>query len=387
VKRLILSACALRFFDTFLLIVPFYTVMFAEKGLSPSQIGAALGAWSATGLVLEIPCGVLADRMSRRWLLAISQLLRSMGFLIWLAHPSFWGFLAGLMLWGMKSATMSGGFEAVVYDELKRLGREADYARVFGRTRAARAVGLVAASLSAAAAVKLGYPALIWASAAAGVAAAGSALFLPAAPHAMPAANWSYFGHLKRGAAEAVRLPGVPAMITFIAGFQAVAYACADYWQLLGRDVGLPRPAIAVFIAAMSTAEAVGSLLAHRIRRLRIGGLYGLAIVAGLAIAAAGATYRAWSVVFPIAYMGLYHLVDVNFDARFQHALQAQTRATVASVKGFATQCANGVLIVGFGLVAQAFAYRVSFLVYGLALAGLGAGYGLVRSLPAPRPR
>src|SRR6185437_7308699 len=123
-------------------------------------------------------------------------------------------------------------------------------------------IGLVAASLSAAAAVRFGYPALIVASAAAGVAAAGSALFLPAAPRAAAVADWSYFGHLRRGAAEAVRLPGVPAMIAFIAGFQAVVYACADYWQLLGRDVGLPRPAIAVFIAAMSTAEAVGSLLA-----------------------------------------------------------------------------------------------------------------------------
>ncbi len=28
-----------------------------------------------------------------------------------------------------------------------------------------------------------------------------------------------------------------------------------------------------------------------------------------------------------------------------------ETRATVASVKGFTTQCANGVLILGFGLV------------------------------------
>ena len=56
--RLLLGACALRFLDAFVLILPFYTVMFAEKGLSPAQIGLALGAWSATGLVLEIPCGV-----------------------------------------------------------------------------------------------------------------------------------------------------------------------------------------------------------------------------------------------------------------------------------------------------------------------------------------
>lgn len=375
-RRLVLSACALRFLDSFLLIVPFYTVMFAEKGLSPAQIGLVLGAWSATGLVLEIPCGVLADCMSRRWLLAISQVLRAAGFLVWLAFPGFWGFLVGLTLWGMKSATMSGAFEAVVYDELKALGREAEYAKVFGRAKAARGVGLVAASLTAAVAAPLGYGPLIIASAISGLAAAGAALALPSAPRAVTVADWSYLSHLGRGAREAISLPGIPALIVFIAGVQAVAYATADYWQLFGRDVGLPKPAIALFIAAMATAEAVGSLLSHRIRHLDPRWLYGLTCLGGLSIVAAAATFQPWSVALPLIYMGLYSLVDVSADARFHHALRGETRATVASVKGFTTQCANGVLILGFGLVAQASAYRMSFLTYGAGLTLLGVVYG-----------
>lgn len=374
-RRLLLSACALRFLDTFLLIVPFYTVMFAEKGLSPAQIGLVLGAWSATGLLLEIPCGVLADRISRRWLLAASQLLRASGFLVWVAFPGFWGFLIGLTLWGMKSATMSGAFEAVVYDELKALGRQGEYARVFGAAKAARGVGLVAASLTAAVAAPLGYGPLIVASALSGVAAAGAALLLPAAPRAVTVADWSYLSHLTRGAREAISLPGIPALIAFIAGVQAVAYATADYWQLFGRDVGLPKSAIALFIAAMATAEAIGSVLSHRVRRVDPGWLYGVTVLGGLCMVAAAATFQTWSVIFPLAYMGLYSLADVSADARFHHALRGETRATVASLKGFATQCANGVLILGFGLVAQVSAYRVSFLTYGAGLTLLGAGY------------
>lgn len=374
-RRLLLSACALRFLDTFLLIVPFYTVMFAEKGLSPAQIGLVLGAWSLTGLLLEIPCGVLADRMSRRWLLAISQLLRAAGFLVWLAFPDFWGFLIGLTLWGMKSATMSGAFEAVVYDELKALDREGEYAKVFGRAKAARGAGLVAASLTAAVAAPLGYGPLIVASALAGVAAAGAALLLPAAPRAVTVADWTYISHLRQGAREAISLPGIPALIVFIAGVQAVAYATADYWQLFGRDVGLSKPAIALFIAALATAEAIGSILSHRIRHLDPRWLYGVTCLGGLSIVAAAATFQAWSVALPLIYMGLYSLVDVSADARFHHALRGETRATVASVKGLATQCANGVLILGFGLVAQASAYRISFLTYGAGLTLLGAAY------------
>jgi MFS family permease len=376
VKRLLLSACALRFLDTFLLIVPFYTVMFAERGLSPAQIGLVLGAWSAVGVVLEVPCGVLADRMSRRWLLAIAQLLRAGGLLVWLVFPGFWGFLIGLMLWGMKSATMSGAFEALVYDELKVIGREGEYARVFGRAKAARGLGLVAASLTAAVAAPLGYPPLIVASVVAGLAAAAAALSLPAAPRVAHAADWNYFGHLAQGARQALTLPGVPALIVFIAGLQAVAYAIGDYWQLFARDVGLPKPAIAVFIAAIACADAAGSVLAHRVRHPSPRWLYGVTALGGLSIVAAAAIHQPWAVIFALAYMGLFSLADVGADARFQHAIAAGTRATVASVKGFVTQCANAVLILGFGLVAQASAYRTSFLVYGAGLALLGAAYG-----------
>jgi hypothetical protein len=98
----------------------------------------------------------------------------------------------------------------------------------------------------------------------------------------------------------------------------------------------------------------------------------------------AAASFRTWSVALPLAYIALASLVDVSADARFQHALPGRTRATIASVKGFATQCANVVLITGFGLVAQASAYRIAFLTYGLILATFGVGYALVRSLPAP---
>ncbi|WP_411287706.1 MFS transporter [Phenylobacterium sp.] len=387
-RGLVLKACAFRFLDTFLLIVPFYTVMFAERGLNPAQIGVALAAWSVTGLVLEIPSGVLADRVSRRWLLFAAQLVRAVGFVLWIAFPSFWGFLLGLVLWGVKSAAVSGTFEALVYDELAAAGREDDYARMIGRTQAARFSGVVAASLAAAAvSAWVGYPALVAASLAAGIAAAGMALTLPSAPKAAVTRRSSYLAHLRRGAADAVRLPGVLPLMVFISGIQAITLACADYWQLFAREVGLPLPAVALFIAALAAAGAVAAMLAHRMHAAAAPVLYGLIAVAGLSLAVAAATFTLWSIVLPVIFVGLYWVVDVNADARFQHALVGETRATVASVKGFVTQCATTVLILGFGLVAQAGSYRVAFLVYGIAMMALGAAYGIgawVRRVKAP---
>lgn len=150
-RSLILRACAYRFFDTFLLIVPFYTVMFSDRGLSPAQIGVALAAWSVASMVVQIPAGVLADRFSRRWLLFAGQAVRAVGMLVWLVIPSFWGFVLGFVLWGVKTATQSGTFEALVYDEVTAQGRQDEYVRVIARAQTARFTGVLAASLLAAA--------------------------------------------------------------------------------------------------------------------------------------------------------------------------------------------------------------------------------------------
>lgn len=371
-RGLVLKACAFRFFDTFLLIVPFYTVMFAERGLSPAQIGIALAAWSATGMVLEIPAGVLADRTSRRWLLFAGQALRGMGFLVWLLSPNFWGYLIGLMMWGLKSALLSGTFEALVYDELAALGASADYAPTMGRAYAARWAGFLAASLIAAWAVRFGYEVLLVASVGAGVLSAASAIALPKAPRALAADQAHYLRHLARGLVDARRLPGVLPLMLFIAGMMAVITACEDYWQIFGKQVGLPPAGIGLFVGALGGMSAVASALAHRGRALGMAALYGLVAGAGLLVVAAAFAFRPWATALVVGYIALARMLEVNFDARFQHRLATETRATVASLKGFMTQAGNTLLILTFGLSAQAGGYRSAFVAFGAGLALLG---------------
>ena len=385
-RRLVASVCALRFFDTFLLIAPFYTVMFAEHGLSPGQVGSVLFAWSATALVLQIPSGVLADHVSRRWQMAVGQLLRAVGLLVWIVWPTYWGFLVGMMLWGLKSAAQMGAFEAVVYDELKRLGRETEYARVTGKAQAWRFAALVLASVAAAAVTGLGYPVLIVASAVASVAAAAAARWLPSAPRTIRSGRPDYLAHLAKGARQAASLPGVPALMLFIAGSQTVAAASADYWQLFGREVGLAKPAIALFIAAWGVSEGLASVLAHRLRGFGLRALFAISGSAGLCLTAAALTFETWSVALIFAYVALFRLVDVNADAHFQHRLAADTRATVAGLKGFAMQCGTATMMLVYGLVAEAGSYRTSFLTAGVLATALGAGFALFSVRAVPRP-
>jgi MFS family permease len=377
VRRLLLSASALRFFDSFVLIAPFYTVMFAERGLTPAQIGIVLAAWSVVGVILEAPCGVLADRWSRRWILAIAQLLRAAGFIVWIAFPNFWGFLVGLMLWGMKSASLSGCFEALVYDELADMKRQVEYVSVIGRTQAARFAGVMAASLGAAAAAEVGYDALIWASFAAGLVAALSALTIPQAPKALATGHWNFLSHLMSGAREAASRPGVPALLLFIAGIQAITSACADYWQLFALQVGLSKANIALFLAALYAVGAVAAWQAHRLRRLPLFALCLLVLVAGASLTFGAATFQVWSIGAVMLFVTLYWLADTNADAKFHHLLRPETRATVASLKGFVMQCGTSVLMLAFGLTADLASYQTAFLAAGVIAMLLGGGYAI----------
>jgi hypothetical protein len=100
--------------------------------------------------------------------------------------------------------------------------------------------------------------------------------------------------------------------------------------------------------------------------------------VGGILLVAAATIFQPLvSVLLAVAFTGLCRVADVRADARFQHALSGEARATVASVKGFASQCAITLLILNFGLMAQFSAYRTAFLVHGIALTILGATYAI----------
>ncbi|WP_039934831.1 MFS transporter, partial [Streptomyces viridochromogenes] len=144
VRRLTTTLYGYAFLDDFVLLYPVYALLFADTGMSLWQISSLFALWSITAVVLEVPSGAWADAVSRRRLLWIGPLLTSAGFALWVVVPSYGSFAVGFVLWGAGGALGSGALEALVYDELERLGAADRYARTMGRARAARLAGTVA---------------------------------------------------------------------------------------------------------------------------------------------------------------------------------------------------------------------------------------------------
>ena len=377
---------AFRFLDGFVLIYPLYTVMFAARGLSPSQVAATLMAWSVTGFLLQIPTGVLADRFSRRWLLCLGQVLRAIGFAIWILMPDFTGFLIGMVLWGMKSALTNGVFEALVYDELHAMDEAHAYPRVIGRAWGALSAAVLLTSLLTAVLVRFGYASILQASIAVSVISAASALALPRARKALKVARPRYFAHLAHGVSVVLRDPLLIGLVAFGALSQAFGGGLEGLWQILGREAGMTTAIIPIFGAAVGASQIAGSAFAHRFARR--GGrerFYALFTVAGVLVAMAAAILQPWSTLLVIPAAGFFKAIDVNFDARLQHAIPAENRATIGSVKSFAGAALMTAVLGGFGWLAQAQSYRMAFLGAGVAMAVIAGGYLLAATLRKPR--
>ncbi|GAA2787962.1 MFS transporter [Kribbella solani] len=91
-----------------------------DAGLSPAElvlIGAVQGAFA---LVFEVPAGVIADTISRKWSLVVSQLLMGTAMIATGLFESFPALLATQVLWGISWTFASGSDVALITDELDR---------------------------------------------------------------------------------------------------------------------------------------------------------------------------------------------------------------------------------------------------------------------------
>lgn len=340
----------LAFVDEFVPLYPVYALLFAGAGLSAGQISILFALWSVTGFVFEIPSGALADRVSRRHLLAASALIRACGFALWLVWPSFTGFAIGFALWGLSSATTSGTWESLLYDELAAVGAHGRYATVVGRAEVAEMMGTLAGTAAAAPLIALGgFQAAGWASVLICCAGAALPLTLPAR-HQVEIDGIGFAGYLRTlraGVTEAALHRPVRRLLVaaaLLAGFDAVD----EYLPLLTTAVGVPSAATPLFMLAPYLALAAGAALAPRAENLSSRRI-ALVTGGGAALFAAGALsgHPAGFAAVAAGY-GAVTCVSIVLGARLQDAITGP-RATVTSVSGLGSETAALALFASIG--------------------------------------
>ncbi|MGW1672897.1 MFS transporter [Streptomyces sp. NPDC002324] len=368
VRRLTATLYGYAFLDDFVLLYPVYALLFSDAGLSIWQISSLFALWSLTGILLEVPSGAWADTVSRRLLLWLGPLLTAAGFALWVAVPSYGAFAAGFVLWGVRGALGSGALEALVYDELDRLGAADRYARVIGRAQAVGMVAVMAAMGLAGPVLDLGgYPAVGAASVLVCVSTSLVAVRLPehrkaAAPGTDTAT--SSLTTLRAGLAEVRRDRSVRGAMLLVPAVGAVWGALDEYTPLLVRDTGVAERTVPYLLLVIWAGPAIGSLLTGVGERLSRAGL-GVVLAGSAAALAVGALMGTPAGIGLVAVaFGGFQLVDVLADARLQDRIEGARRATLTSVASVGTQAATVAVFAAYAVIGASATHGVSFAVF-----------------------
>lgn len=96
------------------------------RGLSLSQIGIVMGAYSLVIVLLELPTGGLADAIGRKRVALVAHTLAALSSTALLFAFSFPAFLAAMALYGVSRALSSGALDAWYVDALRAADPDID---------------------------------------------------------------------------------------------------------------------------------------------------------------------------------------------------------------------------------------------------------------------
>lgn len=122
-----------------------WVIYWQHRGLSLFEVGLLEALLHLVSLTLDIPMGIVADRIGWKYALMLSSLAGAgYGVCSLLPTPAIAAFLA-FGLRGLQITLSSGSDMALTFETVQAAGRTAEYQRISGRMMAAQLVGVGAA--------------------------------------------------------------------------------------------------------------------------------------------------------------------------------------------------------------------------------------------------
>ncbi len=134
-----------------------WVLLLALRGFSLVEIGLAEAVFHVVSLCCELPSGLLADVLGRKWTLTASQTMFALSTLLMVASHGMAGVCLSLAVSALAYNLESGTREAVTYESMLQAGQEAEYLRFSSLQNAVYRFSSGGAMLLAGATVLLGW--------------------------------------------------------------------------------------------------------------------------------------------------------------------------------------------------------------------------------------
>ncbi len=329
----------ISFFGQLYFFVPVITPYLLQRNLTIAEIAGLQTALLLTQLVMELPTGVVADRLGHAWSYRLALATLVTGEVVFLFSRDYPAFLAAQIVTGTGYAFASGSVDALIYESLPEGDRTSGMQRARGLIGAAtHAASVVAYSIGGVITASLTIPRMT-VTIAMGIGALSIATLLslllrerPRLPHVTQMASMG----LIRQAWSVVRSNrAVQRLLLLSLATNAFGAHLLVFYQQYFLDTGVPGVWFGLALSLGSIVAIAAQLYAWRLSAaLGNGRALGIAtILPGLLyLAMAAGTHPALAVGLFIVQWGAIHLAGPLFSGLFNAHLPDEARATSLSL-------------------------------------------------------
>jgi MFS family permease len=138
---------AIAFFGALYFYHPIATLYYQGRGLDFVQINSLWAVVVIIMAVSEVPSGILADRIGRKWAIVLALALQLSGEIVFVYADVYPLFVASAVLGGVGFAFSSGCLESIMYDTLRQRNQEGSMQRVMGQNGASAQLAMIAGAV------------------------------------------------------------------------------------------------------------------------------------------------------------------------------------------------------------------------------------------------
>lgn len=167
-------------------------------------------------------------------------------------------------------------------------------------------------------------------------------------------------------------------LVLFAALVFALGGTLEEYWPIFISSMGVAPYALGLFLSLTCGVQALASFFAHRLIDMPSRILFSALAVSGVGLFIAARSMHVAGVLLILFFV--FQAIDIIYDTRLQAAIPSDHRATVSSVKSFVAETGGVVVVLAMGLIVTGSLYSTGFWGFGVAVAGVGLVYLLVRA-------